>query len=115
MSYECNCIYCRETEEAEKIERRNKRLAKLEKQAMERLLNPLEPDEDDSWYYESDDDDEYECDICGEDLYGSSHYHCYHCGQSTGMMGHSDPHSDKYTCDPWDVWEWKLVEDLYGA
>lgn len=30
------------------------------------------------------------CNTCGEELDGSSHYHCAHCGSSrrTGMLGH---------------------------
>ena len=40
------------------------------------------------------------CDICGEGLYGGSHYHCGQCHSIdvTGMMGHHI--FDKTVCDP---------------
>lgn len=48
----------------------------------------------------SDVDDEYECEICGEDTYGSSHYHCEGCGELTGMFGHWDARSNRFACEP---------------
>lgn len=111
--HECNCIYCREIEVAADEQRRNARLARLEKEAMERLLNPPEVDEEDYTQYGDYENDD--CDICGEDLVSSSHYHCYQCGKRCSMMGHADPITDKYTCDPLDVWEWNLVKDIYGS
>lgn len=106
--YDCPCIYCEEINEQKAILRRDKYIAKLEKEAMYRLLNPREEEiEDDYPEDEYADYDDY-CDICGEELGSSSHYHCGKCGRECSMMGHGD-------CDPYDRWIWCLTKDLYGA
>jgi hypothetical protein len=106
MYDECRCIYCEEDAEQKKIDERNERLARLEADAMLRLLNPEVEEEEEEHYYE-DEDYDY-CDICCTDDYaGESHYHCGECGQICGMMGHKE-------CDPYEAWAWCLERDLYG-
>jgi anaerobic ribonucleoside-triphosphate reductase len=42
------------------------------------------------------------CSVCGEELGGSSHYHCPKCGEECSMMGHKDEE-----CDPVKVVKWE--------
>jgi len=39
----------------------------------------------------------YYCEQCGEDVSGSSHYHCANCGDVCGMMGHMTP-AGNFSC-----------------
>jgi len=114
--HDCPCIYCKEIAEATKEQYLNTRLAKLEKEAMQRLLNPVEVEEcvypdcsagDPCPVCDGEEFDEEYC-WCGEELGCSSHYHCGNCGRECSMMGHDE-------CDPMAVWEWNLVKDLYDC